>query len=119
VLAFLTDEDFNGDIVRGLRRRRPDLDLVRVQDVRLSGVADPAVLEWAAEHSRIILTHDKNTMTKYDYARVDAGLSMPGVCEVSRSASIGHVIEAVILLAECSRPGEWEGQVVFLPFPGR
>ena len=58
-------------------------------------------------------------MTKHAYARVDAGLPMPGVCEVSRSASIGQVIEDVILLAECSRPDEWEGQVVFLPFPGR
>ncbi len=113
--AFLTDEDFNGDITRGLRRSRPDLDIVRVQEVGLSGAADPVILEWAAQQSRIILTHDKNTMTKYAYARVDAGLPMPGVCEVSRSVSIGRVIEDIILLAECSRAGEWEGQVLFLP----
>jgi hypothetical protein len=28
----LADENFNGDIVRGLLRRNPTLDIVRVQD---------------------------------------------------------------------------------------
>ncbi len=35
-------------------QRQPDLDLVRVQDVGLSGVDDPAVLAWAAENNRIV-----------------------------------------------------------------
>ncbi|MBI1915391.1 MAG: hypothetical protein HYS12_11740 [Planctomycetes bacterium] len=38
----------NGDILRGLYRRRPDLDVVRVQDVGLSATPDPDVLAWAA-----------------------------------------------------------------------
>jgi hypothetical protein len=44
VLPLLTDENFNGDIVRGLRRRRPEIDLLRVQDVGLSGALDPPIL---------------------------------------------------------------------------
>jgi len=115
VLALLADEDFNGIIVRGLRRRRPELDLVRVQDVGLSGAGDPKVLEWAAQSGRIVLTHDVTTMTKYAYERVDAGVPMPGVCEVKRSLPIGQVIEDLLVFAECSREGEWEGQVLFLP----
>ncbi len=117
--AFLTDEDFNGDTPRGLRRLRPSLDIVRVQDVGLSSVGDPVVLEWAAQQGRMILTHDKNTMTKYACQRVDANLPMPGVCEVARTPSIGQVIEDIIVLAECSHAGEWEGQVIFLPFARR
>jgi hypothetical protein len=41
MLQFLADENFNGDIVRGLLLRQPDLDLVRVQDVdaRFMGVS--------------------------------------------------------------------------------
>ena len=45
MLRLLADENFNNDIVRGLLRRRPDLDVVRVQDVGLSGAEDPSVLE--------------------------------------------------------------------------
>ena len=35
VLRLAADENFNNDIVRGLVRRKPDLDIVRVQDVGL------------------------------------------------------------------------------------
>jgi len=115
VLAFLADENFNRRIVHGLRRRRPDLDIVRVQDVGLSGVNDPTVLEWAARFGRVVLTHDVSTMTGYAYERVDAGLPMPGVFEIKRSLPIGRAIEEILTCAECSLEGEWEGQVIFLP----
>jgi len=45
MLALATDENFNNDIVRGLLRRKPDLNIVRVQDAGLSGADDSAVLE--------------------------------------------------------------------------
>src|SRR5665213_23134 len=78
-LRWLADENFNNDIVRALLRRSRELDIVRAQDVRLSGVEDPRILEWAASEERIILTHDVATMTAYAYARVVAGESMPGI----------------------------------------
>ena len=40
---------------------------------------------------------------------------MPGVFEVRSVAPIGQVIDDLILLAECSHEGEWEGQVRYLP----
>jgi len=49
MLRLAADENFNNDIVRGLLRRKPDLDIVRVQDVGLSGADDPTILEWAAQ----------------------------------------------------------------------
>jgi hypothetical protein len=48
MLPLAADENFNNDIVRGLLRRNPRLDIVRAQDVGLSGAGDEAVLEWAA-----------------------------------------------------------------------
>jgi len=46
-VKFLTDEDFDNRILRGLLRRLPDLDIVRVQDTEVANKADPDVLEWA------------------------------------------------------------------------
>jgi hypothetical protein len=51
VIRLLADENFNNNIVRGVRLREPDIDFVRVQDVGLSGADDPSVLEWVAEHA--------------------------------------------------------------------
>ena len=64
MLRLLADENLNNDIVRGLRRRLPGLDLVRVQDVGLSGADDPTILAWAAREGRVMLTHDVSTMTR-------------------------------------------------------
>ena len=115
MLRLAADENFNNDIVRGLLRRRPELDLVRVQDVGLSGADDPTVLEWAAQEGRALLTHDVSTITRYAYERVRAGKPMPGVFEVGRAVPIGRAIEDILLLAEYSLDGEWEGQVRYLP----
>ncbi len=115
MLRLAADENFNNDIIRGLFRRKPDLDIIRLQDDGLSGADDSAVLEWAAQEGRVLLTHDVSTMTLYAYERVKSGKSMPGVFEVSRSISLGVVIEDILLLAECSEEGEWEGQVRYLP----
>lgn len=45
MLRLVSDESFNGDIVRGLLRREPALDLVRVQDVGLRQTPDSQILE--------------------------------------------------------------------------
>jgi len=114
-LRFLADEDFDNDIVRGMLRRLPTMDIVRAQDVGLSGALDPRVLEWAAQEGHVLLTHDVSTMTAHAYARVSSDLPMPGVFAVSQLAPIGQVIEDLLLLAECSLPVEWEGQVRYVP----
>jgi predicted nuclease of predicted toxin-antitoxin system len=54
-MKLLADENFDNNIIRGLLRRNPDIDIVRVQDVGLSGKDDPTVLEWAAQENRILL----------------------------------------------------------------
>lgn len=115
MLRFAADENFNNDIVRGLLRRKPDLDIVRLQDVGLSGADDPAVLEWAAWEGRVLLTHDVTTMARYAYERIQAGKPMHGIFEVSRKVPIRVAIEDTLLIAECSLEGEWEGQIRYLP----
>jgi hypothetical protein len=115
MLRLAADENLNGDIVRGLLRRKPDLDIVRVQDVGLSGADDPAVLEWAAGEGRIVVTHDISTLAGYAFARVAAGLSMPGVFAVRSNGPVGLAIDDLLLLSDCSLDREWEGQVRFLP----
>lgn len=116
MLKLLADENFDNTIVRGLFRRNPTLDIVRVQDVGLSGKDDPTVLEWAAQEGRILLTHDVATITRYAYDRVRQGLTMPGVIEISTDALVGRAIEDVLVLVECSQEGEMEGQIQYLPW---
>ena len=64
MLSFVADENFNNDILRGVWRRNPSVDIVRVQDIGLSGADDATVLEWAAQQNRIVLTHDVTTSAR-------------------------------------------------------
>lgn len=115
MLRLAADENFNYDILRGVLRRNPEVDIASIQDVGLSGADDPTVLEWAAREDRVLLTHDVATMTRYAYERVQSDKPMPGVFEVGRNVPIGLAIEEILLIAEYSLEGEWEGQVRYLP----
>jgi Domain of unknown function (DUF5615) len=115
MLQLATDENFNGDIVRGLLLRLPDLDLVRVQDAGLEGAIDPMVLAWAAQNQRIVVTHDRATLPAFAFERVVAGEPMPGVFVINDRLPVGQAIEELVLLTTCSESSEWEGKVLYLP----
>jgi len=114
-VKLLADENVRGSILRGLLRRGPGLDLVRVPDVGLSEADDPTVLEWAASEGRVVLTHDAATLIGFAYERVAAGVPMPGIIEVRQDLPISGVIEDLLLRIGASEAGEWEGQVLYLP----
>ena len=89
LLQLVSDENFHGGIVRGLRRLFSNLDLVRVQDVGLSGINDPALLSWASQADRILLTHDRTTMPLQAAERFRKGLKVPE----SSSLMIKHLCD--------------------------
>lgn len=111
----LADENFDNDIVRGVLRRAPLIDLVRVQDVGLAGAADPDVLAWAAQEHRILLTHDVATVTTFAYERIASAAPMPGVFEISQLAPLGTVINDLLLIIEFTDQHDWADQVVYIP----
>ena len=85
MLLLASDADVNGEIIRGLRRRVPEIDLVRVQDALPEGRPDPEVLAWAASENRVLLTNDRKTMVGFAFQRVTAGESIPGANDGSGS----------------------------------
>ena len=57
MLQLASDTDVHGDILRGLHRHSPEIDLVRVQDTLPEGTPDPAVLAWAVDENRVLISH--------------------------------------------------------------
>ena len=119
MLRLASDADVHGEIIRGLRRRRPEIDLVRAQDALPEGTPDPEVLAWAAAENRILVTNDRNTIVGFAYRRAAAGEPVPGVIATTNEQSIGSAIDDILLIAEYMSEDEIRGQVVvFLPFRG-
>jgi hypothetical protein len=112
---FLADEDFDADITRGVLRRDPRLSITRVAEAGLLGSNDADLLEMAAQNGYVVLTHDAKTMPSHAYARLEAGLPLPGVVVVPQLLPIAVAIEEIIFLARAGTRDDVEGKVLYLP----
>lgn len=115
ILRLAADENFDNDILRGLLRLYPELDIVRIQDTDIYGAEDPLVLEWTAREGRLLLTHDLRTMPTFAYERMAANLPVAGVVVVTGRLSIGQIIDELALIIGASDIDEWRDRVVTLP----
>jgi predicted nuclease of predicted toxin-antitoxin system len=114
MLRLLSDEDLQGAIVSGLVLHFPAIDLVRAQDIGLMQTPDPVILEYAASQNRVMVTHDRNTMTAHAQDRINQGLPMSGLIVLAQFANIGKAIQDVGTLAEAGDLGDLDGQILFL-----
>ena len=115
MLRFLADENLNNNILRGVALRDHTIDVLRVVDAGRGGISDPEILEFAAQQSRVVLSHDVQTLAGFAFERVTSGLPMPGVVEVPEWLPVRAAIEDLLLLAGASLEGELESRVVYLP----
>ena len=113
---FVTDENFNGLLLRALRRRDPEFDAIRVVDAGHGGLDDPGVLAWAAGLGRIVLSHDVRTMTGYAHDRIAAKRPMSGLILVDASHPTHVVIDDILGVAGASAADEYVNQIVHIPF---
>lgn len=64
-IKFQADADFSYTITKALRRRQPAIDFQSADDAELRGLPDPEVLAFAAKETRILVSHDCNTMPEH------------------------------------------------------
>jgi len=72
-------------------------------------------LKWAATESRIVVTHDADTLLKFAYERIVGGQMMPGIIAVPQNLTIGQAIDDLTTVIECSDASDLENAVLHLP----
>jgi hypothetical protein len=113
-VKWLADECFDNDIIRGLLRRSPGLDVIRAQDVsEIAGHDDGFLIAWAARNDRVVLSHDLATMVPA--LGLQRRPASTAIVLVPDSLSIGQVIEEVLLLDQCSKESDWAAGIIYLP----
>jgi Domain of unknown function (DUF5615) len=115
MLRLISDKDVHDDIIRGLRRREPTLDVVRAFDANLAHQPDAIILSWAAEHERILVTGDLNTMVGFAWDRVRSRKPVAGVLALLENKPVGRVIDDILLIAQYYAPDEINDQVLYIP----
>jgi hypothetical protein len=112
---FLGDHDLNEQIIVGVLRRAPQAVFLRMREVGLAEQPDPVIMDYAAGQGLIIVSHNVNTMPATAYTRMAEGHRIAGLLMVPQTASIGPIIDDLLLIWSTSDAAEWENQVVFLP----
>jgi hypothetical protein len=65
LVASLADEDLDSDIIDGLRSFEPAIDILDAKKADLRGIKDPVLFDLAEQQGRIVISHDRRTMTRY------------------------------------------------------
>jgi hypothetical protein len=116
MLRLLIDQDLDQDILRALIRRIPQLDAVTAFEIGMSEASDPQLLVWAAQESRVIVTHDRRTMPLHAADLMAEGKHIAGLFVVPRRLSLHQVIADLELMITCSERDEWMNVIRYLPF---
>lgn len=114
-LSLLSDENLNGDIVRGLLLQRPGWTWFGFRIWRSLGRRIRRC--WNGQRGRGVVWchHDRRTIPGFAYDRVSRGMPMAGLFLLSHRMPMSEAIEELLLLDECSEQGEWDALIVYLP----
>ncbi len=95
MIRFLADEDFDGHVISGVRRRHPEIQIQTIQELGMSETPDPDILEWATQRDLVVLSRDRNSMTAFAEDRIRRRMPFSGLLLVHDRMSRGTIIEQI------------------------
>lgn len=119
-LRFVLDEHLRGPAWSAVRRHNAvtesPLDVVRVGDADCVplGTEDPAILQWAEQENRILVTRDQATMKSHLEEHLAAGHTSSGVFMIRPHGKLSAVIEFLVLADQLSDLHEWQNAVTYI-----
>jgi hypothetical protein len=113
-VRFQPDADLDRRILRGLRRRTPEIDIRTAEEARLEGLKDPEVLRVAAASGRVLVSQDRRTMPAH-FARYVREARCPGVILLRGRVPIAAAIEELLLIWSASEAEDWVDRLVWIP----
>ena len=113
-VRFQADSDLDGRILRGLRRRAPELDIRTATEAGLEGIKDPDVLRIAADSGRVLVSQDRRTMPGH-FARHIREARSPGLIPIREAVPVVVAMEELILIWGASEAEEWIDRLIWIP----
>jgi hypothetical protein len=113
---WIADENLHNAIYRALLRGASNIDITRVQDIpHLRGATDDALLQWATETGRIIITHDVTTMVPVRSRLVAERGECAPLLLVPSYLSVAAAAADVELLDAFALDADWAAGLLYLP----
>jgi hypothetical protein len=117
-IRFLLDENLDPRLRSALLRRNAGIDIRRVGDPETPPRAtpDPDILRYAERTQRLLVTNNRASMAIHLAAHYAAGGRHWGVLRIRDGASLGQLVDALLLFWEASEDEEWADMVDWIPF---
>ncbi|HME05894.1 MAG TPA: DUF5615 family PIN-like protein [Bryobacteraceae bacterium] len=117
VIRYQADKDLRLQFVRAVRRLEPGIDFQAAQAAGLDGMDDSSVLRQAAAEARILVSHDKRTMSRALASLRAQSIESPGIfLVIPQNVSVRLVAETLILVWAASSPEDWSNRITKIPF---
>ncbi len=116
-IRFLFDENMPHAVSDQLIRREPAIQLLSVGIVPAPelGTLDPEILIWLEAEQYHLVTRNRRSMPVHLEDHLASGRHVPGILTVRPRASMGQVIDDLLLIWTLAEPGEHRDQIVHLP----
>ena len=115
---FLIDENLTRDIVVGVRKRDPSVDILRVGDAGAppKGTLDSTILDFCEAEQRILITNDRSSMPAHIAAHQAAGKHIWGVLSTrTPRPPLGPIVEMLTIIVGVSEAEEYVDVTGWIP----
>lgn len=114
---YLIDENTTPALADQLRRRQPALEVAHVGDEKAPtrGTLDPDILHWIEDHDFTLVTRNRKSMPDHLSKHLAEGHHIPGILTLRPKASLGEIIDDLLLIAELADTDEYQDQIIHVP----
>ena len=114
---YLIDENTTPALADQLRRRQPSLVVASVGDEMAppKGTLDPSILLWIETHGFTLVTLNRKSMPEHLRQHIEAGHHIPGILTWRPKASLGEIIEDLLLIWELADTKDYQDQIIHIP----
>jgi hypothetical protein len=115
--CYVIDENTTPALADQLRRRQPDIKVLTIGDgvAPPKGTPDPDILVWLEQHGYTLITRNRESMPVHLQQYIAAGHHVPGILTLRSKASLGEVLEDLMLIWEVAEADEYQDQIVHIP----
>jgi hypothetical protein len=116
-IQYLIDENLPPFYREQLLRYQPDLTVWSVGDpgVPERGTLDPEILIWCETHNFILITNNRASMPVHLAEHLAQNHRLPGIFTLRPRATIGDILEDLILIAQAGDPKDYQNRITHIP----
>ena len=116
-IRFLLDENTAHAIGDQLRRRQSEIEILVIgtDSAPSNGTLDPDLLRWLEHEAYCLVTRNRRSMPGHLQDHLTSGHHIPGIFTLRPKASMGAVIEELLLIWTAAEMNEYRDQIIYIP----